>query len=380
MKIAVLGTRGFPGVQGGVEAHCENLYPRLAELGCDVAAFTRAPYVNPNIKEYKNVKLYSLTCPKTKALETLVHTFKGVFAARRMNPDILHIHAIGPSLFAPLARILGMKVVITNHGPDYKRKKWGYLGKTALVLGETLGTAYANEIICISGHIARHIYRIYGREGTLIPNGVVMPKIVEDETTLRKYGLDKGKYILAVGRFVPEKGFHDLIGAFDRLYSMKEGRDGFEWGSIDGWKLVLVGRPDHEDRYSLGLKKTAQENENMILTGFLTGAALKELYIHAGLFVLPSYYEGLSITLLEAMSYGLSCIASDIPANREVALPDERYFKAGDVKGLADKMRKFMTMRLNEGERQRMTDLVKKKYDWDDIAARTMSVYKKAVG
>lgn len=363
MKIAVLGTRGFPCVQGGIESHCEQLYTRLTEKGCEVIIFTRKPYVDLTLHNYKGVKLFPLSCPRSKFLETFFHTLYGVFSAKKISPDILHIHAIGPSLFIPLARLFGLKVVMTNHGPDYERKKWGRLAKIVLRLGENLGSRWANKIICISETIAENVRRRYKREAAVIPNGVIIPKILQSEDTLKKYSLEKGKYILSVGRFVPEKGFHDLIDAFNEL-------------RLIGWKLVIVGRADHEDRYSQDLKEKAGKNSNIILTGFLTGRPLQELYSHAGLFVIPSYYEGLPIVLLEAMSYGLSCIASDIPANRNVEISEESFFKAGDIGSLTSKIREFIDRPLTKEERGKMIGIIAEKYNWTKIADETLKVYK----
>lgn len=362
IKIAVLGTRGFPNVQGGVEIHCENLYPRLTEKGCEVIIFTRKPYVDLTLYNYKGVKLIPLSCPKNKFLETFFHTLYGIFSAKKISPNILHIHAIGPSLFVPLARLFGLKVVMTNHGPDYERKKWGRLAKIVLRLGENLGSRWANKIICISETIAENVRRRYKQEAAVIPNGVIIPKILQSDDTLKKYSLEKGKYILSVGRFVPEKGFHDLIDAFNEL-------------RLNGWKLVIVGRTDHEDRYSRNLKKKAGKNTNIILTGFLIGKALQELYSHSGLFVLPSYYEGLPIVLLEAMSYGLPCIASDIPANRNVEISEDRFFKAGDIGSLISKIREFIDKPLSDEERRRQLTLIAERHNWDKIADATLKVY-----
>ena len=369
LKIAVLGTRGFPNVQGGIETHCENLYPQLVEKGCAVIVFTRKPYVNLNISMYKGVGLIPLSCPKHKFIETFYHTFIGVFAARRHSPDILHIHAIGPSLMAPIARLLGLKVVITHHGPDYERKKWGKLPKMVLKLGERLGCKWANGIIAISKTIEEQVKNKYDRAVTVIPNGVIIPEIIQSNTTLEKYGLITGKYILSVGRFVPEKGFHDLIGAFSRLitYDAKL--------KADNWKLVIIGKADHEDKYSLGLKEKASLNSSIILTGFLTGEPLQELYSHAGLFVLPSYYEGLPIVLLEALSYGLSCIASDIPANREVGLEDDRFFCAGDIETLVSIIKEFIHKPMGVEEKIAQRNRIAGKYDWAKIADKTKEVY-----
>ena len=378
MRIVVLGTRGFPGVQGGVETHCENLFTRLVNKGCEVGVFIRKPYVKPNIDKYKGVNLIHLYSPKNKFLETFLHTFIGVIASRVYSPDLLHIHAVGPSLFIPIARLLGIKVIMTHHGPDYQRMKWGKLAKIVLKLGERSGCKWANGIIAISGTISDHIKKKYNRDAIVIPNGVNMPEILQSNITLKKYCLDKGKYILSVGRFVPEKGFHDLIDAFNQLYiHNNQSHSPASVTSGQDWKLVLVGDADHEDNYSLSLKEKAAKNKNIILTGFLTGEALQELYSHAGLFVLPSYYEGLPIVLLEAMSYGLSCIASNIPANRDVGLlKEDRFFEAGDINGLVKMIEKFVHESLTDDARRIQLREVAEKYNWDKIAEKTFEVYK----
>lgn len=331
--------------------------------------FTRKPYVDPARLDYQGVRLISLACPKLKFLETFSHTLLGVFAAKRLKPDILHIHAVGPGLLIPLARLMGFKVVMTHHGPDYKRKKWNWLGKAALRLGEFLGVKFANRVICVSETIAAEVAGKFGVKSAVIPNGVNIPRIGNKGAVLEKYGLEAGKYALAVGRFVPEKGFHDLIKAFALVR-----RGEFEVRSKD-WKLVIVGEADHKDKYSRKLEVMALDNPAVVMTGFLTGEPLAELYSHAGLFALPSYYEGLPIALLEAMSYGLSCLVSDIPANQEIGLPPERYFKPKDIASLAKKLEEFIKQPLSEAERQAQINMVEKKYDWDDIAERTLVVY-----
>ncbi len=363
IKICVLGTRGFPGVQGGVETHCENLYTRLADLDCDVTVFTRPGYVNSDLREFRNVRLVPLKCPKNKFLEALLHTFRGVFAARATGCDVLHVHAIGPTFFVPLARLLGMKVVVTNHGPDYDRQKWGKPAKWFLRTAEMFGTLWANSVIAISQTIKNQLSHKFKVNPNLIPNGVILPDTLTTKETLSKFGLTEKKYVIAVGRFVPEKGFHDLIQAFSNLDT--------------DWKLAIVGAADHEDSYSRELKLQAAKNPKIILTGFQKGQALSELFTHSGLFVLPSYHEGLPIVLLEAMSYGLSCILSDIPANREMALQEDRYFKAGDVLGMAEKLEHYMEMdHLPPHEREAQIRRILEDYNWDLIAKRTLNVYR----
>jgi len=378
MKIVVLGTRGFPGLQGGVEKHCENLYPLMAQKGCEVTVLARKPYVGEKSYTHKGVLIRPVACPKSKFFEAFVHTFKGVFAAAKIKPDILHIHAIGPSLCVPLAKLLGLRVVMTHHGPDYERAKWNRLAGLILRLGEALGCRNADAVIAISAGIARSVKEKFGREATVIANGVNPAESLESGETLKKFGLEKGKYVLAVGRFVPEKGFDVLMEAFGTASAPRNDGPAMETAP-SAWKLAIAGGADHEDKYSLGLKQKAKSNANIVLTGFLSGKPLAELYSHAGLFVLPSSYEGLPIALLEAMSYGLSCIVSDIPANREVGLNEDRYFRAGGVGPLASKIIKFINHPMGEEERKGQISAIAEKYNWDKIANQTLGVYKKIV-
>jgi len=363
LKICVLGSRGFPGIQGGVEVHCEMLYPRIAALGVDVTVLTRKPYVDPNLKTYKNVNLVPVYCPRNKSLEAMIYSFFGTFAAKKIKPDIVHFHAIGPSLMIPLARLLGLKTVMTNHGPDYDRQKWGKVAKTILKLGERFGSRWANKIICISETIVNNVKDKYKRESVLIFNGVEIPELAQSTETLDKFGLTKGKYILTVGRFVPEKGFSDLIDAFNT-------------SELEGWKLAIVGSADHENPYSREIEAKASQSHHTVLTGIQIGESLHQIYSHAGLFVLPSYHEGLPIVLLEAMSYGLQCIASNIPANVHVELPEENYFRAGDIEHLSEKLLYFTKRALSKEQKDRQLEGLKQKYNWDGIALKTFDLYK----
>jgi len=366
MRIAVLGTRGFPDIQGGVEVHCQNLYPRIAEKsGFEILVFTRKPYMKTNIKEYKGVKLIPLPAIKSKNLETILHTFVGLLAAVKYKPNIVHFHGIGPSFFIPLAKLFGFKTVMTYHSANYRHLKWGRLAKLFLRISEFLGVTYADLVIAVSRSITNEISKKYKKEIIFIPNGVASPEIIHDDLFLQLYGLEREKYLLAIGRIVPEKGFSDLIAAFYNSNLSKS-----------NWKLVIVGEADHKSSYSAEIEEKASRLKNIILTGFLSGRPLQALYSNAGLFIIPSYYEGLPIALLEAMSYGLSCIASDISANRELGLEEERYFKPGDIPMLTKKIDAFSSNPIKvAGKTAKMASIVEM-YNWDSIALKTIEAYK----
>lgn len=358
MRIVVTGFRGIPGIQGGVETHCEALFPRIVDDNHEVIVVRRKKFVVDGLgmTEYKGVKIKDIDNLSNKHLESFVHTFMAVIYARRVNADIVHIHAIGPALMVPFARLLGMKVVMTHHGPDYDRQKWGRFAKAVLKLGERVGVRWANAVIVISNHIRQIVNKKCPSQKNvyLIRNGFMLPKVGSDNSYLNTLGLNDRRYILAVGRFVKEKGFDLLVDAYTRLDDKSV-------------KLVIAGDADHEDSYSEYLKDKAK-NASVVLTGFVQKDKIAMLCKSCALFVLPSFHEGLPISLLEAMSCGADVLVSDIPANTEIGLSDEHYFKTGDVDDMANKIKAHLTKA--EHPQYDMSP-----YDWDVIAQQTKAVY-----
>ena len=276
MKLVVTGTRGIPNIMGGVETHCEELFPRIAAKGVDTTVIRRKSYVHDTLTEWKGVKLVDIDTPKKKSFEAIIHTFRAINKAKKFGADVLHVHAIGPALLVPYAKMLGMKVVFTHHGPDYDRNKWGFAAKTVLKLGERMGCMFADDVIVISHVIKDLIARKYNRTKRvhLIYNGVPQPDICEYHEYFKDLGIEKGKYILGMCRFVPEKNLHHLVEAFTKI----------NHGDV---KLVLAGDTDFEDSYSLDLKKVARE-AGVVLTGFVKGQKLHSLLTNARCYCLPS--------------------------------------------------------------------------------------------
>jgi glycosyltransferase involved in cell wall biosynthesis len=351
-------------VQGGVETHAEQLYERLANLGCDVEVLVRSPFVPASRRSFGSIRLRRIWSPRTSGLEAVIHSLLGVLYAAIVRPDVLHIHAIGPAIVTPLARLLGLRVVVTNHGPDYDRAKWGPVAKWVLRVGESFGMRCANACIVISKVIEQLIYTKYGRESFLIPNGAAPVSLQSESGELERFGLQRGRYFLHVGRIVPEKRQLDLIRAFALARPA-------------GWKVVLVGSGAGE--YASAVKAAATQEAGVVLAGFQSGTTLAQLYTHAGAFVLPSSHEGLPIALLEALTFGLPALASDIPANLELALPAASYFPTADVQALAAKLETLAQTPLDEAARESRRRWVTEHYDWGRIARQTYAVYDRVV-
>jgi glycosyltransferase involved in cell wall biosynthesis len=362
MRIMVLGLRGIPNVEGGVETHAQHLYPRLSNLGCEVEVIVRSPYVAAGQRSTGSIRLRRLWAPKKQGLEALIHSFLGVLYAAVVRPDVLHLHAVGPAYVAPIARLFGLKVVVTHHGPDYERDKWGPFARWFLRLGESVGMRYANARIVISRGIAERMRAKYGVHSYIIRNGVIAGVRQHDEQSVRQLGLEPRRYFLHVSRMVPEKRHLDLIAAFAAA-------------AVPGWKLALVGACG-TDEYSRKVREAAAQTPGVVLTGFQKGAALQALYSHAGVFVLPSAHEGLPIAMLEALSYGLPVLASDIPANLEIGLESSCYFPCGDRAALAQALRAMGETAHDPTALAARRTLTLATYDWDRIADQTFAVYR----
>ena len=365
-RVAVLGVRGFPGVAGGVEAHCEQLYPRLVEMGFDVEAFVRAPFLPPDApREWRGIRLVPLWCPTAQGVEALVHSLLAAARAARSRPDVVHVHNVGPALVLPLLRAARLRVVVTHHSLNYLHEKWNRLGRRLLLAGEAASARYATRRIAVSPEIARVLEKRYGCEVTVIPNGVDISPPAADHDALSAFGLEAGRYVLFVGRIVPEKRVLDLIHAFSIARA-------------PGWKLALVGGSSWPTLHERDVLELAARTPGVVCTGYQSGRCLQQLYSHAGLFALPSAHEGQPLVLLEALGYGLQVVASDIPACRDLHLDDLHYFPVGDVARLADLIRWFAAHPASEDQRAGWIATVSRHHNWKDVVSRTAEVLRDA--
>lgn len=358
----LLGMRGIPDVQGGVEKHAEKLALALTELGCEVEAVVRRDYVPKGTTAWRNVKIVRLWNSQTKGVETFIHTLFGVLYAAWRRPDVLHIQNIGPALFVPLARFLGLRVVVTYHSLNYEHAKWNSFARILLRIGEWLGMTFSHGRIAVSGLLAKQMIENYDVWVDKIPNGIEKPVMIATSDTLHAFGLSPYRYALTVARIDQAKRQLDLIAAYARIKK-------------PNFKLALVGEADYLDAHARAVAEAAQRTPGVVLLGRQIGDALAELYAHAGVFVLPSSHEGQPIAVLEAASYGLPAILSDIPAHRELAPPGARYVAVGDIVDLAKQLSLFFArpslQRLSAEDR----DTLIAEHDWDDIARRTLAVY-----
>jgi len=364
-RVMMLGMRGFPDVQGGVERHAEKLACAVTMLGWEVEALARSRYVPKNRKNWSGIKLTRIWAPYIKGVETFIHSFLGVLYAAISRPDILHIHGIGSAFFTPLARALGLRVVVTCHSLNYEHKKWGWLARSIFRIGEWAAMRFANGRIAVSNNLVSRMRSAHDVKVTYIPNGIDKPSVAGSTNALEKVGLERNCYALCVARIDEEKRQLDLLDAYGRI-------------SSPGFKLALAGDIDYSGHYARAVAEKVRQTPGAILLGYQTPASLAELYENAAIFVLASANEGQPIAVLEAVSHGLPTLLSDIAAHRVMASPDVRYFSVGDVACL----KKYLALTsTNPPERLSVRDRTRfiAKYDWHRIAKQTLGIYVEAL-
>lgn len=299
---------------------------------------------------------------KKKGIEALVYSFIATIKAIFGKYDVIHYHAEGPAAMIWIPHLLGIRVVVTIHGLDWQRAKWGGFAKKYLKFGEKIAAKYADKIIVLSRNTQEYFNETYGRDTVFIPNGIEKPEIRQPEIIKEKYGLEKDDYIMYLGRIVPEKGVHYLLDAFKQINTDK--------------KLVIAGGASHTGEYFEEIKKKALEDKRIIMTGFVQGQELQELFSNCYAYCLPSDIEGMPMSLLEAMSYGKKCIISDIPENTEVAQEYAVRFKMGNVEDLKEKLELIVNEKIDL-DSNKIQEHILEICDWESVVEKTEKLYKK---
>jgi len=360
MRIAFVAVKGIP-IGGGIEKVTEEIGSRLVQKGHAVTVYSSMDYGTKK-GIYKGMVIKPVSSINSKSFHKLSICFNATSEIlRKGGADIVHVHAVGPSLFAIFPRLRGIPTVAQAHGLEWKRDKWGFIGKTFFKFADLSFVYFANKATAVS-KVQKHYYeKKFGKEVVYIPNGV-SPVQWQAPRWILEQNLEPNRYILFAARLVEEKGAHFLIRAFRNIETTI--------------KLVIAGDAAHAEKYKSILKEEAGDDPRIIFAGFVTGEPLAELFSNAYLFCLPSTLEGLPVALLDAMNYGNCCLSSDIPENLE-ALEDYGYtFKNRDWKDL---QRVLQDLIVNPSKVEAMKpaamEHVRKNYSWDRVTDQMEALY-----
>ncbi len=372
----MLGHKRIPSREGGIEIVVEELSKRLVNLGCSVTAYNRKGEnvageqfgAVKGLREFEGIKIKTVPTPKSKQLNAFVYSALATLRAVFGRYDVIHFHAEGPAAMCFLPRLFHIPTVVTIHGLDWQRSKWGGFATKYLKYGEQNAAKYADEIIVLSRAVEQYFLDTYGRRTNYVPNGINPAVPVEAELITEKYDIGKDGYLLYLGRIVPEKGIHYLLEAYANAQT--------------SLPLVIAGGSSHSHEYFDELKAKAAEIEKqnggkrIIFTDFVQGKELEELYSNAYVYILPSDLEGMPISLLEAMSYSNCCLTSDIPECTEVCGDNAVYFEKSNIAALTQQLDMLcesteLVAKLKAGA----ADYITQKYNWQSVAEETKKLY-----
>lgn len=371
MKIAMIGHKRIPSREGGIEIVVDELSTALVKKGNTVVAYNRKGHHvagkefenGKGLKEYNGIKLKTVFTFQNSKLNAIVYSALASLRATFGRYDIVHFHAEGPSAMCFLPKLMGKRVIVTIHGLDWQRSKWGGFATKFLKFGEKTAAKYADEVIVLSRNVQKYFLETYGRKTVYIPNGVSKPEIKTGREINDKFGLKKDSYILFLGRIVPEKCVHLLINAYKNIETDK--------------KLVIAGGTSHTDEYMNEVKALAGDDENIIFTDFVQGELLEELYSNAYIYCLPSSVEGMPISLLEAMSYGNCCLTSDIAECTEVCGDKAVYFECGNEGSLTKELQELIdNPEIVKDCKLTASDYICGHFGWNSAVEQTIKLYK----
>jgi glycosyltransferase involved in cell wall biosynthesis len=360
MRIALLGTRGVPANYGGSETAAEEIYSRLAARGHDVVVYCRKHKVDPAQKWYRGIRTVVLPSIDTKALDTISHSLLSILDVVAHNrADIVHFHGIGNAILFPILECFGKRVVVGVDGMDWKRNKWNWLERRYLRLSLNMAVGWSDAVYVDSLSAQRFCKEFYGREFPLISYGAQV-RSVSTTTALVNYGLEREKYVLFVGRLIPEKGVHHLIRAFENIETE--------------YRLVIVGDNPYNPKYVASLKSTRDPRISFV--GYVYGDGFWELCSNCYLYVQPSEVEGTSPVLLSAMGCGRCVVVNGIQENLDVIGDAGIAFLPNDAQDLARILEELFHQpervhALGESARQRVSEL----FSWDNVALLTEQLY-----
>ena len=369
MKIAMLGHKRIPSREGGVEVVVEELATRLVKRGYTVDVYNRKGNNVSNksiktkkIKEYKGVNIKTIFTINKKGLDALIYSFIASIRVAFGKYDCIHYHAEGSCAMIWIPHLFKKRTVVTIHGLDWQRAKWGGFATKYIKFGEKMAVKYADEKNVLSKGDQEYFKNTYNRDTNFIENGVNKPVLKQANIIKEKYGLEKDDYILYLARIVPEKRVDLLIEAFKKINTDK--------------KLVIAGGASHTNDFLNEIKEKASQDSRIIMTGFVQGEELQELFSNAYLYCLPSDVEGMPISLLEAMSYGNNCLVSDIEENVQVCGEYGETIKKGDFDDLINKLNLCLDG-ANRRDEKMISDYILQKYNWDKVVDKTEKLYNK---
>lgn len=368
LRIAMLGTKGIPAKWGGIEKYVEEISSRLVDRGHTVKVYCSKWYCREHTNDiHKGINIIRLpvlnfqsTAALNNALIASIHSLTGKY-------DIIHLHGYASYLFIPLLRKFCKRVVITAHGVEsgWNNPKYNYLARSIIKHSFEIGLKSADQVTTVASHLQKQILAEYGVKSVLLPSGID-DVAAADASFIKKFGLEQKKYILFIGRLDPVKRIEWLADLPELANNLK---------------IVIAGGPQDTKTksYCSQIVSKSRTRTDLIFTGPVSGDLKNSLINNCLIYVSPSQYEGLPITLLEAVSCSRCCFVSDIPAHNEIINDGITgfTFPANDKDEFVSRLN--LVLSKPAGELESVGSLAKRMcfetYNWEKTTTRLENIY-----
>lgn len=367
LRIAAFGGfRSIPPKPGGAgsDKFAVELYPRIVSLRHQLIAYTRIYPGDSDIqsKLFKGIRLKPIKTINKAGFDTLIHSCKATLDIIFKNTaDCVHLHSGANSLWAIPLRLAGKRVIVTQFAMDWKRDKWPWYGKLFYLVSNFFTAYIPNKVVFDNVFTQEYFEQKYKKSFDFIPYGSEVPTLSEDTTILKKLGLTKNEYFLFVGRFIPDKGLHLLMDAFESTKTNK--------------KLVLIGGSPYPGSYERLIKST--KDDRIIFPGYIYGDNTNILIKHAYAYIQPSLIEGLSPVILTVMGIGTPLICSNIRENLFITKENAVTFNSGNCGSLKTAIeyslenKEIITSKATIGKED-----VSIRFNWDKIADQYIEIFR----
>jgi glycosyltransferase involved in cell wall biosynthesis len=358
MKLAILGSRGFPSTYGGYETLVRHLAPYLARAGHDVTVYCRTRDEGRRIWLTEGVRCIATPGRDTKSISTLSFGMTGTLDASFRRFDSILVLNNANGFWFPALRAARTPFAVNTDGIEWERGKWSRLGRATFQAGAWMTARNATTLICDSKAIGDIWRERFGVDSTFIPYGAA---VLEDvgRDRLETLGLGNQPYLLVVARLAPENNVELTLDALDLLAG-------------DAPPAVIIGSANFDSPIEARLRRMEAEGRVLWPGHIDDQRLLEQLWAQSSVYVHGHSVGGTNPALLQALGAGAPTLALDTSFNAEV-LPYAEYRFSLDARVLADRIRSVVASRsLQEEMAERGRSIIRERYSWDDVCQAYM--------
>lgn len=365
MKIAIIGSRGYPYVYSGYETFVSEVAPRLAKQNVEVHVYCHKPLFKSRPKQVNGIQLHYIPAIKSKSLSQWSNSFLCTVHALFQKYDVILYVNSANGIFGILTKIFSKKTAINVDGLEWLRPKWKGLGGKVFYFSSKMATRWMDEIITDAESMRKIYLKEFKTDSTVIAYGANV-RYSKNAQLISKWNLDTNNYYLIVGRLIPDNNALLILQEFSK--------------SSSGKKLVIVGDVPYNDEYATNIKKV--KDPRIIFTGYITDPdELAELYHNCFAYFHGHEYGGTNPTLLKALAYGCAVIALDTCFSREV-LQNEQYGiyftkESGNLAQIINQVEASSQILTEYKHKSRRR--VSQAYTWEKVSNQYIELFEKLV-